>query len=231
MTSITDHLATVRARVRESLERAGRASDDVTIVAVSKQQSTASIQDAYRAGQRDFGESYVQEAEPKLDALESLDVTWHFIGRIQANKTRAIAARFQWVHTVDRDKAARRLDAQRPTFAPPLNVLIQVNQGAEGQKAGVAPDDVRALAAVVRELPRLRLRGLMTIPPAGLTPQATLARFLELAQLQASLAAEGYGVDTLSMGMSGDFELALEAGSNCVRIGTAIFGGRAGSPR
>src|SRR5690606_10990779 len=141
--------------------------DDVTIVAVSKQQPADAIQSAYRASQRDFGESYVQEAERKLEALADLDIVWHFIGRVQANKTRFIAEHFAWVHTVDRERIARRLDAQRPHFAPPLNVLIQVNVGGEPQKGGVAPDGLDALADAVRGFERLALRGLMAIPPAG----------------------------------------------------------------
>src|SRR5690606_3455871 len=200
---------------------------DVTIVAVSKQQSPEAIQRAYRAGQRDFGESYAQEAEAKLDALADLDIVWHFIGRIQGNKTRFIAERFHWVHTVDRERIARRLAEQRPYFAPPLNVLIQVNLEGEPQKGGVAPDDVEALAEQIVAFDKLALRGLMTIPPAGLSADRSRAHFERLARIQARLASAGYAVDTLSMGMSGDFEAAIAAGSTCVRIGTAIFGERA----
>src|SRR5690606_30334421 len=146
VTDITEHLSTIRERVRIAAQRAGRSAEDVTIVAVSKQQSAESIQLAYRAGQRHFGESYAQEAEAKLDALAELDIVWHFIGRIQGNKTRFIAERFHWVHTVDRARIARRLAEQRPYFAPPLNVLIQVNLDGEPQKGGVAPNEVEGLA-------------------------------------------------------------------------------------
>jgi len=197
---------------------------DVTIVAVSKQRTSEEIAEAFRAGQRDFGESYAQEAVRKIDALRDLDVTWHFIGALQANKTRLVAEKFQWVHTVDRDKIAARLNEQRPHFAPPLDVLIQVNQAREAQKSGAAVEDVPALARAILALPRLRLRGLMTIPPADSDPEPW---FRALAALQARLRGEGLALDTLSMGMSADFEKAIAAGSNCVRIGTAIFGSRA----
>lgn len=157
-----------------------------------------------------------------MDELADLPITWHFVGRIQANKTRTIAERFDWVHTVDRAKTALRLSEQRAATAPPLNVLIQVNQANEPQKAGAAPADVAALARTIRSLPHLALRGLMSVPP-----QRDAARwFAELASLRASLRADGIHLDTLSMGMSDDFELAIAAGSNCVRIGTAIFGER-----
>lgn len=200
----------------------------MTIVAVSKQQSPDAIQQAYRAGQRDFGESYVQEAEPKLAALAELDIVWHFIGRIQGNKTRFIAERFHWAHTVDRERIARRLAEQRPYHAPPLNVLIQVNLAGEPQKGGVAPDEVEPLADAIARFDRLALRGLMTIPPAGLDDSESRVYFERLAALQARLTARGFAVDTLSMGMSDDFEIAIAAGSTCVRIGTAIFGPREG---
>ena len=222
MTEITEHLAQIVERVARAA-RLARSTDEVTIVAVSKDQPASAIRDAFLAGQRHFGESYLQEAEPKIAALGELDVTWHFIGRLQTNKTRAVAEMFQWVHTVDRDKIARRLNEQRPADAPPLNVLIQVNQANEPQKAGVAPRDVAPLARAIRALPRLQLRGLMTVPPA----EDTSAHwFAELAALRRALAADGIELDTLSMGMSADFEAAIAAGSNCVRIGTAIFGAR-----
>lgn len=226
MTDLTDHLASIRARVRDALERAGRAPDDALIVAVSKQQTPEAIQAAYHAGQRHFGESYVQEAKPKIESLRQLDAVWHFIGRIQSNKTRAVAESFQWVHTVDRQKVAARLNEQRPPFSPPLNVLIQVNLGNEKQKGGVELAAVPSLAAAVSEEPRLVLRGLMAIPPADAAESERRAQFGQLRLMNEQLAAAGYAVDTLSMGMSDDFELAIDCGSNCVRIGTAIFGAR-----
>lgn len=196
------------------------------LVAISKRQSVASIQAAFHAGQRRFGESYVQEAVPKLRQLEGMAPEWHFIGRIQSNKTRAIAEHFSWVHTLERDGIARRLSEQRPRFAPPLNVLLQVSLAGEERKGGVAPEDLRQLAATVSAQPRLALRGLMTVPPAGLDADATVELYARLRSHLAELTEEGYALDTLSMGMSGDFELAIAAGSNCVRIGTAIFGER-----
>jgi PLP dependent protein len=221
VTEITDHLADIVERVARASQRARRARD-VTIVAVSKSQSSNAIASAFHAGQRHFGESYAQEAVRKMAELGSLDIAWHFIGRIQANKTRVVAERFHWAHTIDRDQIAVRLNAQRPAAAAPLNVLIQVNQGNEPQKAGVAEADVAALAARIATLPRLKLRGLMTVPPAG----DAAGWFERLAALQASLVAKGIPLDTLSMGMSADFEAAIAAGGNCVRIGTAIFGPR-----
>jgi pyridoxal phosphate enzyme (YggS family) len=224
VTQITEHLAKIIERVARAAERA-HAAEHVTIVAVSKAQPASAIREAFDAGQRHFGESYVQEATVKLAELGDLDATWHFIGRLQTNKTRAVAEAFDWVHTVDREKVARRLSEQRPPHAPPLNVLIQVNQASEPQKAGVPPGDVAPLARAIRALPRLNLRGLMTVPPAE--DESGAARwFGELAELRRALAADGIELDTLSMGMSSDFEAAIAAGSNCVRIGTAIFGAR-----
>ena len=220
MTDITDHLAKIVERVARASERAP-SPKNVMIIAVSKAQPAHAITSAFHAGQRHFGESYVQEAAQKMAELASLPITWHFIGRIQANKTRAVAERFHWVHTIDRAEIAARLNAQRPENAPPLNVLIQVNQAREPQKAGVEPSGVAELARSILSLPRLALRGLMTVPPAGETHW-----FRELAELAAQLEREGIELDTLSMGMSSDFEEAIAAGSNCVRIGTAIFGSR-----
>jgi pyridoxal phosphate enzyme (YggS family) len=223
VTEITDHLSEIVRRVARAAELANR-TNDVTIVAVSKQQSIEKIAEAFHAGQRHFGESYVQEAIPKMDALRHLDITWHFIGAIQSNKTRAIAERFDWVHTLDREKTAARLNEQRPYHAAPLNVLIQVNQAGEQQKRGAPEAQVEPIARAISALPRLRLRGLMTIPPPFTA--SGRAWFVELAALRDRLRLEGHALDTLSMGMSDDFEVAIAAGSNCVRIGTAIFGQR-----
>ena len=222
MTEITDHLADIAERVARATQSAQRAAGSVTIVAVSKQQPSTSIVAAQRAGLRHFGESYVQEALPKIAALAGLDLTWHFVGKLQANKTRGVAEAFDWVHTVDRLKIAERLSEQRSPFAAPLNVLIQVNQGGETQKGGALPTDVAELARAVAALPRLKLRGLMTLPPQG----DTARRFTELAALRAELEREGIALDSLSMGMSADFEQAIAAGATHVRIGTAIFGAR-----
>ncbi len=226
MTQITDHIAETLERVRFAQSAAGRADDDVTVLAVSKQQSVAAIQAAYQAGLRNFGENFFQEAIVKLRELEALDITWHFIGRIQSNKTRDIAEMFQWVHTVDRLKIAARLNDQRPHFSPPLNVCIQVNQAGETQKGGVEESEVAELAHAVMSLPRLRLRGLMTLPPVTSNPESNAPLFARLNRLKTVLIEDGIPLDTLSMGMSTDFEVAIGQGSTIVRIGTAIFGPR-----
>lgn len=225
MTEITAHLADIVERVARATERARRPADSVQIIAVSKQQPASAIAAAYAAGVRHFGESYVQEALPKMAELAHLDITWHFIGRLQANKTRPIAENFSWVHTVDRLRIAERLSEQRPQHAAPLNVLIQINQGDEEHKAGIRAQEAGALAREISALPRLALRGLMTLPPQS--GEAAAAWFSALAALQARLIADGIAVDTLSMGMSADFEAAIAAGAHFVRIGTAIFGARA----
>ncbi len=223
VTEITDHLAQIFERVARSAELAGRSPESVTIVAVSKQQPTSAIASAHRAGITNFGESYVQEALPKMSELEALRLTWHFVGRLQANKTRHVAEAFDWVHTVDRVRIAERLNEQRRPHAPPLNVLIQVNQGREPQKSGAAPEEVAELARAIGELPRLKLRGLMTLPPQSDTPKRW---FGELAALKERLVRDGIALDSLSMGMSADFEDAIAAGATHVRIGTALFGPR-----
>lgn len=224
MTDITEHFAEIVERVARASRHAGRSPDSVTIVAVSKQQPAGAIAAAHAAGLGHFGESYVQEAISKMDALAGLPLTWHFVGRLQANKTRTIAERFDWVHTVDRAKLAERLAEQRPSSLAPLNVLLQVNLGGEEQKAGVPPSEAAELARTVARLPRLRLRGLMTIPPRDGSPQRW---FDELAALQRALVAGGTSLDSLSMGMSADFEAAIASGATLVRIGTALFGARA----
>ncbi|HUQ51789.1 MAG TPA: YggS family pyridoxal phosphate-dependent enzyme [Gammaproteobacteria bacterium] len=224
MTEITDHLADIVERVARAAQHAQRSATSVTIVAISKQQPSSAIVEAHRVGITHFGESYVQEALPKMDAVGELAVTWHFVGKLQANKTRHVAERFAWVHTVDRLRIAERLNEQRPAHAAPLNVLIQVNQGDEAQKSGAAPADVAELARAIVELPRLKLRGLMTLPPQNAAAQC----FAELAALRAQLVHAGIELDTLSMGMSADFREAIAAGATMVRIGTAIFGRRSG---
>jgi pyridoxal phosphate enzyme (YggS family) len=223
---ITDHLRQIRARVTQALNNAGRSSDEVTIVAVSKQQPAELIRALFANGITNFGESYADEALAKIAELEDLEITWHFIGRIQANKTRRIAERFEWVHSLDRVRIAQRLNDQRPWHAEPLNVLIQVNLTDELQKGGVAREDAADLAHAISRLPRLRFRGLMGIPPAGLDERALFGFYGSMKALSEELANGGYAGDTLSMGMSRDFEIAIAAGSNCVRIGTALFGPR-----
>jgi PLP dependent protein len=218
---IPDNLQAVRARIAAAARAAGRDPGAVRLLAVSKTHAPERIREAYAAGQRDFGESYVQEALDKMAQLADLPLEWHLVGPLQSNKTRAAAERFQWVHSVDREKVARRLSEQRPAGMAPLNVLIQVNASGEGSKSGVAPGEAHALAAAIAGLPNLRLRGLMAIPEPG----APAARFRAIGELYAELR-EAFGLDTLSLGMSDDLEAAIAAGSSMVRIGTAIFGAR-----
>jgi hypothetical protein len=221
MGSIAENLQAVKSRIALAERAAGRAPGAVALLAVSKTHAPALIQQAYAAGQRAFGENYVQEALDKMARLADLPLEWHLVGPLQSNKTRAVAARFDWVHTVDREKVARRLAEQRPAGMAPLNVLVQVNASGEASKNGVAPADAAALAAAIRTLKNLRLRGLMAIPEPG-APQA---RFREIGDLFQRLRDE-FGLDTLSLGMSDDMEAAVAAGSTLVRIGTAIFGER-----
>ena len=213
-------------RIAEATRAAGRSVDSVTLLAVSKGQSSAAIDSAARAGVEHFGENFVQESLPKIDALAGRELTWHFIGRMQANKTRPVAERFAWVHAVDRLKIAERLSEQRPFHAPPLNVCLQLHVGGEATKGGVEAAGIRALAQQVSALPRLRLRGIMSMPPA----ETELARqrqwFRESRQVFDYLNEHGLGLDTLSMGTSVDFEAAIAEGATLVRIGTAIFGPR-----
>lgn len=227
MDTMKNRLQVVKSRIEAACRASGRYARDIVLVAVSKGQDAAAILAVFDQAQRDFGESYVQEALDKMAALADMPITWHFIGPLQSNKTRAVAEHFDWVHSVDRAKIAERLAAQRPEALPALNVCLQVNISGEASKSGVAPDQLGALAQAVARLPRLRLRGLMAIPEP--TDDVALARerFLALARLRDELNGQGYGLDTLSMGMSDDFEAAIESGSTMVRIGTAIFGPRA----
>ena len=205
---------------------AGRDPDSVTLVAVTKAQPAETVRAAATAGVTDFGENYLQEALAKMDLTASLPLTWHFIGAIQSNKTRAIAERFAWVHGVDRLQVAKRLSAQRPFHAPPLNLCIQVKLVPEPNKSGVAPQAVPQLASALEELPRVRLRGLMCVPPPQANTAGERAIFAGLRTLLEELNAAGHKLDTLSMGMSADFESAIAAGATLVRIGTALFGKR-----
>jgi pyridoxal phosphate enzyme (YggS family) len=222
----TLHVNEVRFRMQKAATAAGRDPAAVTLVAVSKAQTAESVRLAATAGVTDFGENYLQEALPKMDRLADLHLTWHFIGAIQSNKTRAIAERFDWAHSIDRLSVARRLSEQRPFHAPPLNVCIQVELVAEPNKGGVAPAQVAELAAAAALLPRVRLRGLMCIPPPQPDRAAERVVFARLRTLLEELNAGGHKLDTLSMGMSADFESAIAEGATLVRIGTAIFGAR-----
>jgi pyridoxal phosphate enzyme (YggS family) len=219
-------VAAVRSRIERSAQAAGRDPGSITLIAVSKAQSAELMRRVATAGVTDFGENYLQEAIPKMDALASLGLRWHFIGGIQSNKTRVIAERFDWVHSIDRLGVARRLAEQRPFHAPPLNVCIQVALSAEERKGGVAPEGLAELAAGIAALPRLRLRGLMCIPAPQTDAQAQRATFARLRGARDALNRGGAGLDTLSMGMSADFEAAIAEGATCVRIGTALFGAR-----
>ena len=221
-----DRLAAVRSRIESAARRAGRDPATVRLLAVSKQQPAAAVRALAAAGQRDFGENYLQEGLAKIEALADLSLTWHFIGRLQANKTRDVACRFAWLHTLDRDRIAARLSAQRPHHAPPLEVLLQVRLADEPGKGGVVPSELPRLAEIVAGLPRLRLRGLMCMPPPTDDEATQRGYFHRLRTLRDGLALGGLALDTLSMGMSADLESAVAEGATIVRIGTAVFGPR-----
>jgi PLP dependent protein len=216
----------IRNRIRNAAVAAGRDPSTVTLLAVTKTQTAEIVRAAATAGVTDFGESYLQEASAKMPLLADLPLRWHFIGGVQSNKTRAIAERFDWVHGVDRLSVARRLSEQRPYHAPPLNLCIQVELVPEPNKGGVTPAEAGPLAAAIARLPRVRMRGLMCVPPPQPDVAAERAVFARLRVLQQELIADGLDLDTLSMGMSGDFESAIAEGATLVRIGTALFGGR-----
>lgn len=222
-------LQSVRTRIVRAAERAGRDPDSIRLLAVSKQQPAALVRAAAAAGQTEFGENYVQEGIDKVAALADVPgLVWHFIGQVQGNKTREVAERFDWVHTVDRERIASRLSAQRPHDAAPLQVLLQVRLTDEPGKGGVTPAEAPALAAAVTALPQLRLRGLMCIPPPAADQEAQRRPFRQLRELMESLDPAGHSLDTLSMGMSDDLEAAVLEGATIVRVGTAIFGRRPG---
>jgi hypothetical protein len=254
MASIADNLQAVRARIARAARDAGRDPGGIALVAVSKTFPAESIALACAAGHRAFGESFAQEAVAKItklglllplngdrergDAISRsaavaspegpplLPLEWHFIGPIQSNKTGAIAPRFQWVHSLEREKIAQRLNAGRPEALPPLNVCIQVNVSGEASKSGIRPGEEERLAAAIARLPRLKLRGLMAIPEPASDASTRRRRFALLRERKEALAARGYALDVLSMGMSGDFEEAIAEGATVVRVGTAIFGKR-----
>lgn len=212
--------------MRAAAVAGGRTPDSVTLLAVSKTKPASDILAAYRAGQRAFGENYLQDALPKIQVLRGNDIEWHFIGRLQSNKTAEISRHFAWVHSLDSLKHAQRLSAQRPADMPPLQVCVQVNLSGELSKGGVERADLAELAAAVARLPGLRLRGLMTMPDPGSDPAAQRAVFAALRKLFEELRAAGLDLDTLSMGMSADMEAAIAEGSTMVRVGTDIFGAR-----
>lgn len=219
-------LQAVRARMAQATKAAGRDVASVQLLAVSKTFDAAAVRLLAAAGQRAFGENYLQEALGKQALLKDLALTWHFIGPIQSNKTRAIAERFDWVHGVDRLKIAERLSAQRPQALPPLQVCIEVNVSGETSKGGVSAGELPVLAAAVSALPRLRLRGLMAIPAPTPDPAMQRAAFRRMREAYEALRASGHALDTLSMGMSADLEAAILEGATIVRVGTALFGER-----
>jgi pyridoxal phosphate enzyme (YggS family) len=224
--SVAERLARVHARIRAAEARFGRAPGSVSLLAVSKKQGPDKIRAAYAAGQTAFGESYVDEAEAKMDQLTGLPLEWHFIGRIQGNKTRRIAARFAWVHGLQDLGHARRLSAQRPAGLPPLKACIQVNLSGEASKAGVAADGVAELLAACRGLPNIRVVGLMTLPAPAADEASQRPPFRALRLLRDELAQTDHPLPELSMGMSADLEAAIAEGATVVRVGTAVFGPR-----
>ena len=219
-------LRAVRETIRRLENRYRRAPGSVRLLAVSKKKSAGEILDAASAGQRDFGESYLQEALKKIAALEDHGLCWHFVGPIQKNKTRQIAAHFSWVHGIERLIVAERLSTQRPDHLPPLQVCLQVNIDREHSKSGLRCEQVQDIASALQELPNLELRGLMAIPRRTSDTIHRRLRFAQLRVLLEQLNQSGFGLDTLSMGMSGDLEDAVAEGATIVRIGTAIFGAR-----
>jgi pyridoxal phosphate enzyme (YggS family) len=223
---LANHIAKLLERVRLSAQKSQRNPADIRLLAVSKTRPAAELRAAYACGLREFGESYLQEALPKMAELADLPLIWHFIGPLQSNKTRAIAERFHWVHSVDREKIARRLSEQRPPGAPPLQVCIQLNISGEASKSGVTPAQLPALVQSVQALPRLRLRGLMAIPATTANTALQRLAFARVRSALEELRPLAPAMDTLSMGMSGDFESAIAEGATLVRIGTAIFGAR-----
>jgi len=223
---IAQKLHHVQARIADACIQAQRPADAVTLLAVSKTFGPEAVQEAYAAGQTQFGENYIQEAVQKITALRHLPLQWHCIGPIQSNKTRVVAEHFDWVHTVDRLKIAQRLSEQRPSHLLPLQVCIQVNVDGGATKSGVLPQEALALAQQVAALPGLRLRGVMSIPEPATDFIAACAVFARVKAVFDALNAQGLALDTVSMGMSADMEAAVQSGSTMVRVGSAIFGGR-----
>ncbi|MCF6234991.1 MAG: YggS family pyridoxal phosphate-dependent enzyme [Gammaproteobacteria bacterium] len=226
MNTITARLNQVRQRINVAEKRYNRPLGSVSLLAISKTKPTSAVLTAFNAGQRLFGESYLQDALPKIRALANYDIEWHFTGPIQSNKTRAIATHFSWVHSVDRIKIAQRLNDQRPTELKPLNICLQINMSHEKSKSGIHPEELFPMVEALSLMPNIRLRGLMAIPEATKNRENQRKSFRQLKSLQQTLIKNGYLLDTLSMGMSGNFEAAIAEGATIVRIGTALFGRR-----
>ncbi|MGH6913875.1 MAG: YggS family pyridoxal phosphate-dependent enzyme [Geminicoccales bacterium] len=226
MIRVTENFRKIQDLLAQTAAEAGRAKDSIRLLAVSKSKPASLVLEAVSAGQREFGENFVQEGLAKIVEVNRSDLVWHFIGHLQSNKTRPVAEHFDWVHTVDRLKIAERLSRQRPHHAPDLNLCIQVNIDLEAGKSGVAPDELAVLAAAVAGLPKLKLRGLMCIPAPRDDFEAQREPFRRLALLAEALAHAGIETDTLSMGMTADYRAAIHEGATIVRIGTALFGAR-----
>lgn len=224
--NIAENIIQIQQNIAEYARKYHRSPESIQLLAVSKTKAVEQITLAYKAGQKDFGESYLQEAIEKIEQLRSLDIIWHFIGAIQSNKTRDIAQYFNWVHSVDRLKIARRLSEQRPADKPPLNICLQVNISEENNKAGLSLDALTDTALAIQTLPQIRLRGLMAIPARAETLSQQRQIFSQMRIAMESLNQHGLDLDTLSMGMSNDMEAAIAEGATIVRIGTAIFGAR-----
>jgi hypothetical protein len=226
MTTVASNLQTVKDRIARVAQSIGRQPNEITLLAASKTNPADALREAWVAGQTIFGENYLQEALAKMPALADLPIEWHFIGPIQSNKTRRIAENFAWVHSVDREKVADRLSKDRSESLPPLQVCLQVNVSGEDSKSGVEPEELAALAAHVVNLPHLKLRGLMAVPELTTATALQRSQFHLLRELYEQLKRDGYELDTLSMGMSEDMDIALAEGATMVRVGTAIFGPR-----
>ena len=226
MTTIASRYQFVQKNVQHVLQEAGRADDHVDIIAVSKTHSIAEIEEAMKAGIQNFGENKVQEALPKIAALSQSSIVWHFIGTVQSNKTRHIAEQFSWVHSLDNVHLAERLNEQRPAHLSPLNVCLQINIDSDPNKRGVLLTEVESVATYLQRLPLLRFRGLMTVLEHHRDSEKTRSSYQKMSRVYNELLEQGYELDTLSMGMSNDYELAISAGATMVRIGTAIFGAR-----
>ncbi len=228
MATIADKLQLVRTRINQACSDVGRQSDSVRLLAVTKTFPAATVREAFHAGQRSFGENYVQEGLDKIAELADLrkQIEWHLIGPLQSNKTRVVAEHFDWVQSVDRLKIAQRLSEQRPSDLPDLQVCIQVNTSGEASKSGVAPAEALDLARAVAALPRLRLRGVMGLPAPSDDPEIQKSALREIRHIYESLILQGIPLDTLSMGMSHDLEAAVSEGSSMLRVGTALFGQR-----
>ncbi len=224
--NVTENLHKLKQRISDAEKAHGREPDSVTLLAVSKTHPIALIREAYIAGQQCFGENYLQEAVAKKEALSDLEIEWHFIGSVQANKTKAIAENFSWLHSLDRLKVAEKLNHQRPENLPPLNVCIEVNISRQSSKSGILIDELPHFISDVSAFERLHIRGLMAIPEPADDKAEQLAIYKEVAEAQQELISNGLVLDTLSMGMTHDFEAAIAAGSTIVRVGTAIFGER-----